>query len=893
MDEGIIMKLRIFLVFLAILMLSGIAAAELPNSINDGNHFYQEITVSGTSSTNNALIHLWVPYPNDFSGAWDSYRFYDSNGNLLKFHVFGGNDTHASVSIRMNVTTGNNTVWMTVGNTSLSNAGTTTVYGFYNDSNFSSSPGTVNTNWSTGSYNFAQIKINPTLTANTSVIQMNMGSQYLYYYYRNGSQNYMEYRPNGTNGAMRIGGNMNSSGNLTYSFLAIDGIDGKTTVSSQSSMPTSYSGSLSYYNQKSEFGFPFSGNSVNRTISQPNSPGTQYARTVFATGQYISTTVMFGNVTPIPENIDGFYLRTVHGTTGGIVRMSLISPENNRSELGGTMVADAFSPGYAQQQFPNLTVTTGNGTDVYLLFDKNFTSQLYLNSMTAVVYVPAVKNETVNVDFKPVSNSYYSRILDVANSNYYNLRIGQNTNVITVPISHNASLNRTGLYGQIVDSSGNPIDNVSVEYLNQSTGAFVARSSSTAGGMFGYSNLQVNTTLFLTFNKTGYVSNSSFGSTSVNQNNSIFVNVIVLEKLHNISVSVVDENGNPVQSFTTFLGSNQTIRSTDNGTVTYNNVTSGEHEIIIQAAGFQQVTRMINIEDGGTDFILRVSREPAQEFVTPHFVRLFYRTVTGAPVQNLSVSVYAGSDGGISLEGITGEDGSVAFRLEETIKYRFVASMDGINISDFSTFPKSSEYIIIIRSQTNQEPSKTLSNISYTVGTSQMSTFGIQSASTNVNINVGMKSSNDTDFVRYDITIYQENEVFATRSGSFSGTKTETFSVPTGHVYSSVITFTDEDGKKKTVSKTIRLDAADLKTKFNIPGFTEQWHYNALCVFIVLITSFSFSERTFRIGGLVIPAIYFLMVYLGWMQLSVFAVCSMMTVLIMTIIYFAERMDRE
>ena len=81
--------------------------------------------------------------------------------------------------------------------------------------------------------------------------------------------------------------------------------------------------------------------------------------------------------------------------------------------------------------------------------------------------------------------------------------------------------------------------------------------------------------------------------------------------------------------------------------------------------------------------------------------------------------------------------------------------------------------------------------------------------------------------------------------------------------------------------------------KYEIPGFSEQWHYDALCVLLILVTSFLFSQHTKHIGGIIIPLEAAGLYAIGWLRYSGFAICMLVAVVIMALILFVERMDRD
>ena len=704
-----------FIIFLiGFVLLSGVAAA-LPNSIDDGNHFFQEITVSADSAKNDALIHLWIPYPYDFSGAWDSYRFYDDSGSLLPFHVFNGNDTHASVSIQIDLSSGENTIWMTAGNASLENAGTTGVYGSYDDFDAKPNGQTQYHNRSVESYNFAQMKATPYLDYGTSWLEVKFGDQRFYYYFRNSSSNYMQYWWNGSNatsGSVTLGGNVNSSSANINIFLAADGTLNGTNLSSQTATPHYTYQQYGYYNQLASSPMSLFSNSVNISMSsQLNGSVTdpRHSHVITATGLYSVVDVTFGDVNVITENINGFYLRTVDGIDGNIIRLSSGYPSS--LVLGGNTYATGitkvfFQAGLLYNWF-KATATTSDGSDSYAIMNPTAT-EMVPQSLTSVVFIPDISDGDVLIDFKPINTSKNTGVLPAANANEYTIRLSPSNSIITVPLTTNATQanNGAGIFGQIVDGSGNPIDNVTVNYMNYSSGSFINSTTSVAGGMFGYSPNVASATFYLTFSKPGYASNSTIGTTG-GANSSAFVGVVVMEKLHNISISVIDDSGNPVQSFTTFLGPTQIIRSTDNGTVHYQNIEGGELDVIIQADGFSQVSRSIFVGENSTEFTISLRSTPATEFITPFFATFHIKNQFTNYVKGTTVIIKNADTGSEVFNRTLTNTGYFTVRLDRTVHYtvQVIKESAGINKS-FNIFGANDGdvfTIVVFENQTQQE----------------------------------------------------------------------------------------------------------------------------------------------------------------------------------------------
>lgn len=867
------MKWSLLIYFIAVLLLSlPIASGALPDSIDDGNHFNQEITINSDSAQTDALIHFILPFPFGYSKAVQSYRFYDSSGNPIPFHVFNQTVDGSSVSMRINLSAGANIIYFTGGNLSLPSVQSTSVYDYYlpRVSNSSSSSLSISP---PGQFNFAQIQTSPFGSYNSTTYVRFYGSYNCYARFNN-TTGWWHWDSNSSTEISSLGRSetpenfiiLNSSGPNTSVYVFTD-------RNNQSANAW-----LNYTNLTS------SSDWVGTSIRVEGGGSAATVRnTTAAVGNYIPVTVRFGVPVMQPENINGLYVRFVSATTGNALSIKNMT---NQFETPIPQVSLSGSLSTAPVYIKDLTLSFSS------------TSLKIVQNGTTRSYTPISNyfsgGTTVFVSNIDPLSTFYATTPGYGNLSSHNYTVnlkeqdGDYQRLITLPVTPGlVKGNGSRVYGVVMSSDYGPVPYANLDI--RQTGGNSSQLTSLAGGMWG-SWFASNSEFVGIASVSGYSDKSFYFYT---QNNSTQVFDIYMEKLYNISISVVDENGTAVNSFTSFLGGNQSIRSTDDGTVHYNNVTGGEQELIIQASGYAQVTKMIYVNENSTDFVLTVTKEPAQEYITPHYVRLFYRTITGAPVADLNVTVYDSSGNSELFQAVTGTDGSVSFQLNETIQYRFVAMSGDTLINDFIVFPKSTEYVIFVSGTVVQPPSDVLSGIFYSITEEvpQQSLLQMRAAADTAMINVSMRSNSSPAVVDYKIIIYRGNILFDTRNGNFTDLKTETFTLPRGYIYTISITYTDEDGKSRTVSKTMRLDgssAAD-KVKFSIPGFTEEWHYSALCVFIVLVTAFSFSVKTRRIGGLIIPGEMLIMGYIGWINVTAFAICLSIAVVIMSLIYFVEK----
>lgn len=270
--------------------------------------------------------------------------------------------------------------------------------------------------------------------------------------------------------------------------------------------------------------------------------------------------------------------------------------------------------------------------------------------------------------------------------------------------------------------------------------------------------------------------------------------------------------------------------------------------------------------------------------------KVFYRTYTGAPVEGLLVTVSEGNNATeVSNQGVTGYDGSVAFKLDRTIRYTINAANASLGVNhSFSVYPNSSEYVIWVSGQP-EEPSEILSELVYSVNNTA------DEITVNVSLNNTTVTANET--VNVSVVVYENGTPIESASGSVTvpASYSRQFSAESGKSYIVSITFEDAHGRTKTVSEAVRTGPTndELKVLFSLPGFTQQWHYSALCVLIIVLSGLSFSGDTKNIGLLIIPAEYIALTVIGWMPFSTFAICLLLSGVIMAVMNQLDKVDKE
>lgn len=138
-------------------------------------------------------------------------------------------------------------------------------------------------------------------------------------------------------------------------------------------------------------------------------------------------------------------------------------------------------------------------------------------------------------------------------------------------------------------------------------------------------------------------------------------------------------------------------RTSTSGKVIWTNVTNGEHLITVTADGYATGTQtiyMANSYINTTVYLLRQS-----PYYTPHWVRFYLTSLVMQPYADVNVTVTytSASNETITLTGITGTDGAVAFLLTPTFKHiiTFTNASQGID-KTLTLYPKDTEYWITI-----------------------------------------------------------------------------------------------------------------------------------------------------------------------------------------------------
>lgn len=160
------------------------------NSINgtlsvlgiDPNPYYQELSIQSSAAVNNATFTITIPRNSNMATDFSDLRFYNSNQSPVDFYVFISNSTHFEVSIKSNLSTGQNLFYMTFGYLQLNNISNSSVYLYFEENTYYNNSSTKIIY--SGSYTNLDIIVKPTTnTSEYALFRLNLNDQSRPYFY--------------------------------------------------------------------------------------------------------------------------------------------------------------------------------------------------------------------------------------------------------------------------------------------------------------------------------------------------------------------------------------------------------------------------------------------------------------------------------------------------------------------------------------------------------------------------------------------------------------------------------------------------------------------------------------------------------------------------------------
>lgn len=266
----------------------------------------------------------------------------------------------------------------------------------------------------------------------------------------------------------------------------------------------------------------------------------------------------------------------------------------------------------------------------------------------------------------------------------------------------------TSVYGIVSDKHGAPISNGQVVFYFPN-GTIKETVLIQPGGEYGLSNASGE--FYVSYQAPGFKTIEGYVTGPS-------MNHIVMEGIYNITIGAIDSaTQENISAFTTYLGENQTIQSTDNGTVKYSNVSEGEIDIIIQADGYNQISRKIYIGDNKTNFTLYMTKSNNSSggvIESPQYVRYVVVNQFGQKVSNALIQIYEDdTENNLLMYKYTGSDGSATFSVNRTLPYYIIVSKpsNGIEYNYTMSGVYSDLYYIYVIANDNTQQNKPIDRV--------------------------------------------------------------------------------------------------------------------------------------------------------------------------------------
>lgn len=238
-------------------------------------------------------------------------------------------------------------------------------------------------------------------------------------------------------------------------------------------------------------------------------------------------------------------------------------------------------------------------------------------------------------------------------------------------------------HGIVHDSIGKAVPNATYTINNSTTGVFIGIYTVQNGGQYAYRNTVSTISNHYSFVASGYE--------SVNGTIGVIKQDILMKAASNITIHVKDSDTmGDVRYFTTFFGDAQIIRSTDNGMVVYENVTEGTYQVIIQADGYPQTSRSINVTPSSSEFILYISKNGGEQtWNEANYVNFTILDQNGNFVIGANAEVRT-LDGFVAFNKTLTGSASFVTKLNRTTNYQITVSKPSDGIQDTITIYGSS-----------------------------------------------------------------------------------------------------------------------------------------------------------------------------------------------------------
>lgn len=370
----------------------------------------------------------------------------------------------------------------------------------------------------------------------------------------------------------------------------------------------------------------------------------------------------------------GFDIRILDGITGNWLNVTSDNFSNATqiypiATLGGNITTASAVNHIAVNQYitnSSITVTQGGNTQTYQGYTTDSNGTRWEGNSVGNITL----REPVTISINASGTRQWMNQTYVLTLEEYMVNDG----LLNLSVERRLSTYTNSTYGIVHDVSGEPVSTASYTVNNSTTGLFVGTYPAANGGQYAFRNPAAAATMFYKFTAPGYW--------PVDGTIGVIKQDIRMLGAPTITIKVRDsDTQEEVRYFTTFLGDNQTIRSTDNGVVTYDNISEGRHQVIIQANGYAQASREIFVTPNSTDFVLFVTKsEGEQTWVDKNFVNFTILDQTGGLVYDTNVKIET-LDGFLKYDKTLFGAASFVTELNRTTNYKITITKESENIS--------------------------------------------------------------------------------------------------------------------------------------------------------------------------------------------------------------------
>jgi len=254
-------------------------------------------------------------------------------------------------------------------------------------------------------------------------------------------------------------------------------------------------------------------------------------------------------------------------------------------------------------------------------------------------------------------------------------------------LSTTPAYNNTTILGQIkTNTLKQAIEGATVLATLNETTSYSTTSSTT--GFYKFENM-INGTYNISVTKPSYKSNYTISNTTNGSWKRVDITMI---PTYTVTINATDAStGSDISSFRfTFAGTEYT---TDIGYVTISGIEYGSYSVTVASDGYYSSTQTLAVtEDATKTYVLAKLVAAPTEFTTPHYVRFVFQNLAGMRYSDTTVKVF--QDNALLFTGISGTDGAVGFKLNQTVQYRinFYSVAYGFN-KNYTLYPVGTEYI--------------------------------------------------------------------------------------------------------------------------------------------------------------------------------------------------------